>query len=404
MTRVIVANARTGRRLLDVPFLDISWTSPLNGLDDVTVTVTLNDPDVAKLNLRSAGAPGKAILAVLEFDVFMASGFVWTQEWDEDSNHLTLSAAGWGSYFNRRVVLPTNANNPDPIILTADLTEPVQGEEEPREIGDSNPATDTVISGFDLGTIFKKLCQLMLSHPGSPEFFEFEADRVGTRQETIKGAELKNGWDALSALTERDDGPDAIFETRWTTDRLGLEVLVRTGTEAQPRLFTPFNSRGVPVLRWDKTVPEPSVTGLKVKTSADGMASKSWVSGGRSANEAIIVAAINERLLDEGYPLLEVTDAHPTASVTATLQSYASGLVTVGQYPTEWWTFDVKKDVAPKADAHKIGDYLELKQGPGSYLAAGTYRRRIVARSGGVGSEISIVTEEVQGAWSSIHS
>lgn len=390
MTRVIVGDLRTGRRWNDVPFLTLNWTSRLGTYDTLEVTVTLSDEDVEALNLRSAAAVGKAFLAVVEFDVFMAAGPVWSQSWDADKNELTISASGWETYFAHRIILPPQAADQDayPIILP-DGTEPiVVGPDDTREAGDSNPALDTTFSDFDLGTIFKKVAQQALAWPGSPGIFVFPPDVPGTRTRTYLAAGLKTVYDAQRDISAVENGPEIIWQTRWTTDRLGIEVLYRAGTESEPRLSSPQSPR------WDLSVEQSPITGLQVDVTGGSMAGQAWVNGGRSVNKALIRRGYNPTLTDQGYALFETVDSHPTASDVSTLDGYASELARVGSAPTEFWSFKVKTTSSPRPGEFMKGDWVTVVM-PDTFVPKGSYSRRLVGLSGSELDVITVTTAEV---------
>lgn len=393
MTRIVVSDLRTGQRWTDVPFLDFSYTSRVGAYDSLSAKVTLADPDVAKLGLRSAAAVGKAALHIIENDVFMASGPVWAQSWDEDTNELTITAAGWETYWAHRVLLWVLAANQNsyPIILDHDISDEVKA-------GASNPDLDMVFSNFDLGTIGSKICQAMLAWPGSPEMFIFPPDVAGAHTRTYPAADLRLGSDALSDLSKVEGGPDIFFETRWTADRLGIEVLYRAGTEAEPRLYAPETHR------LDHSVEQSALTGLRVDTDGSELAAQAWVSGGRDVNKAIVRRGFNPQLLEQGYALFDILDSsHSDVSELDRLDGYANETVRIGSAPTEFWSFDLKTDTSPKPGEYAKGDFVDVvmpyaKPGqPDPFIPGGTYRRRIagISSKNAQNDTVTITTYEV---------
>jgi hypothetical protein len=192
VARVIVGDFRTGRRLLDLPHTSLRWEATRNRAETITATTPLTDPDVAALLLGSAGTPGKAYLAVIENDVVMAAGPIWTYTYDADAATITLSAAGMWSYWDHRYILP---------ILAA---------------GRSIVGADTTFTGWDLGTIAKKVVVQAWQWTGGQVPIAVESDRVGTRERTYLGADLDNVGSVLQQLTEVENGPDIEFRPRWT--------------------------------------------------------------------------------------------------------------------------------------------------------------------------------------------
>jgi len=396
MTRVIVGDMKTGRRWTDLPFMDLRWSSRLGTYDTIEATVTLADPDIATLDLISAAAVGKSFLGVVEFDVFMAAGPVWGLDWDADKNELTISASGWETYWSCRIILPPAAANQSayPIILPEGTAPIVVGPDDTREAGDSNPALDTTFTGYDLGTIYSKVAQQALAWPGSPGIFVFPPDVPGTHTKTWLASSLKTVYDAQRDVSALEGGPEIVWLTRWTPDHLGIEVLYRAGTESEPRLFSPQSPR------WDMSVDESPITGLKIGVSGSKMASQSWVNGGRSVNKALVRRGYDSTLIDQGYALMEIVDSHPTASEVGTLDKYAAELARVGSAASQFWSFRVKTTTSPRPDEFAKGDFTTVIMPRDGFVPGGSenpYSRRIVGLAGSEEDEITVTTAEVIG-------
>src|SRR5690554_1122635 len=132
MTRYILGNLRTGRRILDLPVLTGPWNVRLNTAGSITCAVDMNDPDVQKLDLRNTSTPTQTFLGVVEGDKIMEAGPIWTRNYDRDSRILQLGAKGLGSHFNYRLILPLLAQTigvdqwtvPDPSDPTKTIPNP----------------------------------------------------------------------------------------------------------------------------------------------------------------------------------------------------------------------------------------------------------------------------------------
>ena len=368
MTRYLIGNLRTGRRLVDLNVVRGPWNTDLNSAGRVSATVTLNDPDMAGLLLRNAATVGQAFLAVVENDTVMEAGPIWTHEYDRDAGTLEISAAGIWSYFDHRVLVPVLAADQSPL------------------------GADTNLSGLDLGTIAKRLVQQARSHTGGNVPIVFEGDRGGGNERNYLGADLKLVGDALSDLTAVDGGPDIMFAPRFTADRLGIEWVLRTGTADRPRLAAVSAPHA-----WDLSVPEPAARKLRVNVTADRLVGRAWATGGRSADVALYSRFENQLLVDRGYPLLEAVDStHSTVIRQGTLDGYTREAARTGSRPVEFWSFEVDAQTSPQVGEYQVGDYCTLQIGKDPYLPKGKHRRRIVALSGDEdGRWVSVTTGEV---------
>ncbi len=360
--RVIIGDFVTGRNILDLETLSDRWESRRNAADDLSCVVDLADPTMRALELRNAATPGKTFLAKMLDDHVMAFGLMQKPRYNKARRQVTFTAEGIEEYLRRVLVLP-------PAALTEPLIDPATGE--------SNPLTDTVMSGWDLGTIMKKVLQQFLTWPGVSLPIVFEADRVGTHSDTILGSSLTPITTLFENYAARQNGPDWEFRPQLTSDRKGIELLFRTGTEAQPRL------RSASVHLWDYSVPEPSVDDLVMESDSGQMTGLAWTTGGRQAGEAIVAFAQNTALTDAGYPLFMSVDSdHSNASDSTTLESYSNEAVRINDHPYESWPFRVRTDASPSPIEAGKGDLCDIVVKNDDWLPDDTYRRQIVALGG----------------------
>lgn len=411
MTEYILGDLRTGRiSTRNLPVLSGPWSVRLGAADSLDVTVDYNDPDTLALCLRNAATPGKSYLAVVEQDAFgrqviMASGPIWTREYNRDKRTLRLGAKGWGSYWDYRIILPllakaiglTGWTVPDP----DDDTKTVP-----------NPDLSTKIEGLALGTIAKRLIQQAQLWTGGSLPYVFQTDELNTTRlsdgtfestRTYIGADFKPVGEALDQISDVEGGPEMRHTARFTADGTGVEVLFQTGTTAQPLISS------TAMLSWDLTAPESAGYGLTIDVNASDMGSLAWATGGRSADTVLVARAYDSALVDLGFPLMEITDSsHSSVSVQATLDSYAAANVAGGRRPYEVWAFNTKAypigsdgtSAGHSIDEYTVGDYATLHLDPydpttgrgDPYLAeGGTSMHRIVGLSGdSAGDEISI--------------
>jgi hypothetical protein len=375
MARWFLADLVTGREILDLPVLDGTWSVQLNGPGQLDCTLNMQDPDIRALGLYNASSPANTVLAVEEHGVLVEAGPLWTRSYDRDNQKLKLSAKGLWSVFDHRLILPPAAATtpvnqftiPDPTDNSGVKTKP-------------NPAVGTYYTNQWLGTMAKKLVQQALSWPSGSLPILFPPDEVGIQQRTFEGVEFKAVGDALRQLTQVDGGPDIVFQPQLTTDKLGIQWLMRIGTPAQPLLY---NDNGNVI--FDTSVPESRITNLVADEDATNMASNSWATGGRSGDTVLVSRATETAHLAAGYPLLEVLDSsHSDVVIQATLDTYAQENLNYGSGPVEIWKFSVELDGDPQFSEYTLGDVVSIVIGKTSdpYLVPGTYQQRIVSMAG----------------------
>lgn len=407
VTRFLLGDLRTGKRLLTLPVVSGSWEDTLDQAETISATVSVRDPDVQALGLRSAATPAKTFLAAVDGDTVLAAGPIWVRSYDRDAGTLELTAKGMASLFDHRLILPVLAATldvsewtvPDPSDDTGNKTMP-------------NPDLESKFTGVSLGTIAKKLVAQAMTWVGGDLPIVLPSDESEDNTDHVKtyeGTDFKPVGEALTDITNLVDGCELNFAPRFTSDKLGVEWVLQTGTVAQPLIF----SASEPV--WNVTVSGTPVSNLTIDEDASSLGSLGWESGGRATDDTLISRAYDSTLVDAGYPLMELIDSsHTDVVLQATLDGYAETLVTRGKVATDAWSFSVKAHpvddqgrlAGPQLGGYNVGDYCRLVFGgrgtsydpftdsfsdtygksdlmPGDpYIPNGVYRHRIVGLKG----------------------
>lgn len=366
MLSVVVADLRTGRRIIPVPYSAVTLEKRRNTAEGMRVTLTLKDSAHRALNLYSNAQPGKAMLGVCEGDFVAGLGPIWSHDYDDDSKRLTIESEGWWSYFYRRFILP-NAAETMPLLLQT-------GE----NAGEPNPATRTAIVQKSWPAMVRILIEQAMSREGGQLPLVFGPDGVGAHDKTYEGSAFKTLGAAFDDLVDLDNGPEIEFAGRFTADRKGLEVLVRVGDDAQREIAS------TTVHRFDFSVTKPSVRKLRIKRTAAGLTSEAWATGGRQAAVALIARAASPFLTNAGFVRFEsMSSAHSTVTEQPTLDSYAREDLARGQRLTDFWSFETKMDAPPKFGNYSLGDYADVivSKNNAYGIPAGRHRRRIAAFS-----------------------
>jgi hypothetical protein len=356
MTRYIIGNLRTGRRILDLPVISGPWDTRLLADGSITVRVDLNDPDVQALDLDNAAQPAQAFLAVVEGETIVAAGPIWTSDYSRDDRTLKLGAKGMGSYFDYRSILPLLAATvgvdqftiPDP--TDASKTIP-------------NPALTTALSSLSLGTITKRLIQQAQTWTGGNVPVVFQDDEAGTHDINYFGLDFKRVKEAIADIANRENGSEYSFHPRFTADLLGVEWLFRTGTNAEPLV----TSQSVPL--WDVTASKSPVSELTIGKDGSQFVSLGWQVGGRQEDTVLVARGYDTTLVDAGFPLMESVDSsHSSVSVQGTLDSYSTAMVRAGLSPYEVWSFTAEARptdeaglaAGPQVGQYQVGDFADL--------------------------------------------
>lgn len=362
--RFCVGDVLTGRITGWFQPASASWSEVLNGAGAVSAVANLQDPATRQMRLGDLAVPGKSFLAALDGDEVLQAGPVWAhQPYDSDKQTLTLVAAGWWSYADARLLLNAGVSPIDPA---------------------SDVSIVSSFQGIAVGWL-----DVMMSHPGTPVFI-LPAAIPGSNERNELGVNLASVGKRLSDLTQVEGGPDIRFVPRLSSDRLSLEVVVQIGTPDEPQIISPLRNR----FEWG--VKASSLSGMRVTSSASGLASKVYYSGGRQADEVIMSTASND-LLAAGFPLLELADSsHSTVSVQATLDAWAAEGALLASRPVQSIEFEHDLAQSPTLGSFRSGDECVLHSVDDPYLADGAYRVRITGRSGDAeGRKVKITGQPV---------
>jgi hypothetical protein len=359
-----LAEFATGGPILDLPTMEgASWAVMLNRPDSLSCSVDMNDPAVKALDIPSSTEPKKTVLiARTEQDNILAMGLISDREWNDTDKVLTLNASGLWQYFNSTRIAPPSAR-------TAALVLPD---------GSVNPALDTTFTGISFGTMAKRLVAQRLSWPGMSGYpFILPADEAADRTKTYPFVDAKMTGAALSDLTQLENGPDIAFDGRRAEDGLGLEYVLRTGTEAKPLL-------GRKVGSWAVGGQSSPIQNLVVTDDASAMATAIWMTAGRTSSKVLSSRVLNDELrLRAGYPSTDLVDtSRSDVELQSTLDSYARENATYASRPYRSLSFEVRADASPGIGQFRPGDWQDLDIDEGHpYLVAGPISIRILGMS-----------------------
>lgn len=376
VVRTYLFEFRGGLLLQEIEPLDVSYQQQLNTSEEVVATVDLRSVSGGSRDWRNLATAWKHGLAV-DVDGRLYGGPIMPHDMDDDDGKLSITARGIRTHLAHRKVLSLRA-------LTTPLTLPT---------GMPNTSLDTVLDGFDLGTIAKRLVQQAYQWPGCTDIpISYEADRFGSRRREYAAIDLKNLDEALDDLSSVQNGPDLRFELGWRgADAFGW--MMSSGTESQPQLFSPD------VFAWE--IGQGS--GLRVQLDPSQMGSVSWAQGGRSDDVALVRMRYEKDLIDRGYPMLELdSDASTNTVLPETLDEWNAAKLRTAKVPVEFWSFKIRTDREPFPSEYAVGDYVDVivtadTPVSGGYVPPGTYRRRIVGISGGLDDFAEITCGEVYG-------
>lgn len=376
VVRAFLFETRGGALIDQIEPAAYEWDETANQADHVRLVMNLNDEPEASRDWRSSGAAWKHSIA-LDVNGRLIGGPILPHDFDDPKGTVEITARGLRTAFaeGRRSILPLAAMPPRALTLPN---------------GNPDTSLDSTWTGYDLGTIAKKIGVQACAWPGWTDVpIVWPADRAGASERTYQAIEKKNVDDAWTDLSNVRRGPDIRLRLAWDgTDR--FQWFFETGTEQQPRL------QGTEVFEWEIG----RTSGLNVKTNPTMMGSLAWSQGGRSDDTVLVRGMYDPTLVDHGYPLFEInTDASTNIVDVETLDSWNFEALRTGAKPWEFWSFEVPADEQPFPYEYGPGSLVKVIVTPqskvaGGYVPPGTYTRRIAQLSGKVGDFITITCGE----------
>lgn len=363
MTTYLLADLRTGRRLVSVPVMTGPWSTKLGSPDDLSVKIDMRDPDAIALNLRVTAAKGRSILAVQEGNNIVAAGPIWADHYDRDNATLDLTAKGIRSIFNYRYILPV-------VAATTSLTTWLVPDPSDSSKTMANPALATTYNGVSYATMAKRLINQAMAWTGGQlpiDFSNVPDEVVAGLTKTWDGVDFATVGGGLDALMGLQNGPEIEFRPQLTADGLGITFVAEMGTSADP--FVGAGGPGQANPRWNLTAPKSHASGFMLDGDGTVLASNSWATAGRTADTVLVSRAIDQTLVNQGYPLMEVADTtHSSVALQATLDAYAAQNLADGQQPIETWAFQADAypvdenghQDGPQVGSYRTGDFADL--------------------------------------------
>jgi len=125
--RYLLADLVTNQILAELPLTRVSFSSVLNAAGSFNASLLVTDSRQTYLNIWPSTQPGRtAIYVERQSDggtpVLVWGGIIWSREYDSTTQHISLSALEFESYFDHRRVLSPNTSKAQVFTSTDQLT------------------------------------------------------------------------------------------------------------------------------------------------------------------------------------------------------------------------------------------------------------------------------------------
>lgn len=377
MTRwaVYTGEMSTGRRITAMPFTGGRWSigSGVAGSLSIDVPTSAMEFRVPvpvlhegitrwhpgpkrRDDFRLVTEPTRMFAAVILGDQVLEAGPIWVRS--GPARMISLRASGIASIWDHRLL----------VSHLADWLTP-----------GSVAASELTWTGLSLGTIAKRMIQELVAHTGGSLPLVLPDDITGTNARTYPGSELAMAGQRLSELSKVENGPELAWDPRLTSDRAGVEWVMRHGTPADPTLHQTGSDWII-----DTRAPRGQVGELTVTEDASNQTLRALAKGAGSDTSTLISrAAIASDTIAAGYPLLDSAASYSTVTDQDTIDSHARADLAANDRP--WLTWKVTLQVSETVGQMRPGDWCTIRVGDHPLVLPGDHRARIATMSGAIG-------------------
>jgi hypothetical protein len=149
--RYLFADLLTNQVIAELPLTAVNFTQQLNAAGTFTGTMLLTDSSETTLNVINGTIPARTALYVDRNGVLVWGGIIWSRDYNSETQHVSLTAREFESYFEKRVINTTQAfTNLDQFSIVQALVNQAQAVTN----GNIGVITDTSTSGVTVSRTF----------------------------------------------------------------------------------------------------------------------------------------------------------------------------------------------------------------------------------------------------------
>lgn len=355
-----------------------SWTIPLNGIEDLTVTAPraqLREIDPLWRRPRMA-----SVLLCWESEALGRVPWILapisqrpTEDRDTDSAQFTCR--GIGMLLEKRT------------LFARDFAP-----------GEESDLVKSVFSrkGMSLGTIAQDIVRASTEEKvGGYLPLRYASPREvasGLNERNYEGHNMANNgtWKLLTELTEVINGPDIAFRPEFVDDSPEyVRWAMYHGTRAQPTIAQEW------MMDLDATAPEGPVVDLVPKFSDSERAQKVYWTGAGEGAGVLARTAFNINGLANHDPLVEVVGSTSDSENPELIQAHADAALANGSDTLLQLSVTIDgSDPDAEIGRWRVGDAAWVKTEGWLDVADGRHQRRIISAKGGGGTEVTLEFQE----------
>jgi hypothetical protein len=319
--RYLFADLLTNQIIAELPITGVSFTQQLNSPGTLSGTILISDAVQETYNIYNATTPARTALYVDRDDVLVWGGIIWSRAYDSASQHMTINAQEFESYFNkRRITANTVFTNTDQLTIAQSLVTTAQS----VTGGNINVIVGTETSGVLVNR-------------------------------TYYASELKPVYQALTDLSQSTQGFDFNIQVAYNSAKQPTKTLV-LGYPLGGTRYSATN-RSAPVFEF------PAANIIDYSYSEDGSltANKFTVFGAGSNEGQLQAVSSNANQITAGWPLLEDVANYSDLNDATLLANIAAGRLNAVINPPVTLQIIAPPYLAPTLGSYGVGDDIRIR-------------------------------------------
>jgi len=282
--RILLSDLLTGAITAEIPATQVALTRQLNSAGTATMNIIISDASSTAYNIVNSTQPGRTQIWIDRNGTLVFGGILWNRTYASATQHLSLTAQEFESYFAHRLITTTQVfNNVDVFTIIQTLVNQAQA-----------------VTGGNIGVVVPTS---LAGVTATVTYYSYELRSVLTAIQDLTKANLLD-----FAITYAYDGGG---------------TPVKTLALGSPRLGQAYSSSSLtaPVFEF------PSGNIIEYEYPEDGTLAANTVYGsGAGSNEGKLIATSTDSTkLTAGWPLLETVVNYGNTSDATLLGNLAAG-------------------------------------------------------------------------------
>jgi len=319
--RYLFADLLTNQILAELPITNVNFTQQLNSAGTLSGSLLVSDTVEQSSNIFNATIPSRTALYVDRDGVLVWGGIIWSRDYDSTSQHVSINAQEFESYFSRRRIT-SNAvfTNTDQLTIAKSLINTAQA---------VTGGNINVLTGSETSNILIN--------------------------RTYYGTELKPVYQALMDLSQSTQGFDFNIQVSYNSANQPIKTL-KLGYPLSGVRYSATNP-SAPVFEF------PASNIIEYQYSEDGsLTANQFTVFGAGSNEGQLQAvATSASQITAGWPLLEDVANYSDLTDATLLSNIAIGRLNASINPPVSLKITAPPYVAPTLGTYSIGDDIRIR-------------------------------------------